>query len=225
MEHAPIYLIMGPPGAGKGTQAAHIVERYGLRHVATGDLLRQGVAEGTELGLKARSYMDAGDLVPDELIIAMLEALVADLPANEGVLLDGFPRTVAQAEALDGMLARMGRPIDAALDIRVPRDELISRLSARWICSTCQAPYNTTSAPPMQAGICDACGGQLYQRDDDTPDAVANRLDVYERQTAPVSAHYEAAGRLATVDGNQPPADVRGAIDAIIGRRDGVLQQ
>lgn len=211
-----IVLLMGPPGAGKGTQAAHLVERWGLLHVATGDLLREAVANGTELGRTAKEYMDAGKLVPDEVIIGMLGELVADL-SDGGALIDGFPRTVAQAEALDGMLQKLERGIDAVLDVRVPTDVLIDRLGGRFICRACQAPFNVNTRPPLQAGVCDACGGELYQRADDAPDAVAKRLEVYGKQTAPVSAYYSARGLLTEIDGNQPVDAVEAALDAALG--------
>jgi adenylate kinase len=213
MATAPTVLIMGPPGAGKGTQAGHLVEAYGLRHLATGDLLRTAVAEGTPLGVEAKRYMDAGDLVPDEVIIGLIRELVADLPDDAGVLLDGFPRTDAQAVALDETLAGLGRDVDVVLDIRVPNELLVQRLSGRWICRTCQTPYNVDTKPPKVAGVCDLDGGELYQRDDDKPESVRNRLEVYERQTAPVADHYRAQGNLVEIDGAQDVDDVRAALD------------
>ena len=214
MAQAPTVLIMGPPGAGKGTQAGHLVDAYSLRHVATGDLLREAVAAGTPLGLEARRYMDAGNLVPDEVIIGMIRELVAKLPSTDGVLLDGFPRTAAQAEALDEMLAELGRAVNVVLDIRVPNDVLVDRLSGRWICRSCQTPYNVVTRPPKVAGVCDLDGGELFQRSDDTADAVRHRLEVYAEQTAPVADHYRTSGALVTIDGDREPADVRAALDA-----------
>ncbi|MCW2960429.1 MAG: adenylate kinase [Thermoleophilia bacterium] len=214
MATAPTVLIMGPPGAGKGTQAAHLVEEYGLRHLATGDLLRTAVADGTPLGVEAKRFMDAGDLVPDDVIIGLIRELVADLPDDSGILLDGFPRTDAQATALDEMLARLERSVDVVLDIAVPNDVLVRRLSGRWICRTCQTPYNVDTKPPRVPGVCDLDGGELYQRDDDTADSVRNRLEVYVRQTAPVADHYAAQGTLVRVDGAQDFPVVRAAIDA-----------
>jgi len=213
MAQAPTVLIMGPPGAGKGTQAGHLVEKYSLRHVATGDLLREAVTAGTPLGREAKSFMDAGNLVPDEVIIGMIRDLVDSLPEDAGVLLDGFPRTVAQAEALDVMLADLDRAIDVVLDVRVPSDVLVERLSSRWICRTCQTPFNTVTRPPKVAGVCDLDGGELYQRDDDTSDAVRNRLDVYERQTAPVAGYYRERNVRTAIDGNQETDAVRAALD------------
>lgn len=214
MATAPTVLIMGPPGAGKGTQAAHLVDEYGLRHLATGDLLRTAVAEGTPLGVEAKRFMDDGNLVPDDVIIGLIRELVANLPEDAGILLDGFPRTDAQAVALDDMLARLERSVDVVLDIAVPNDVLVRRLSGRWICRTCQTPYNVDTKPPREAGVCDLDGGELYQRDDDTADSVRNRLEVYVRQTAPVAAHYEAQGTLVRIDGAQDFPVVRASIDA-----------
>jgi adenylate kinase len=214
MAQAPTVLIMGPPGAGKGTQAGHLVEAYGLRHVATGDLLRAAVEAETELGLKAKRYMDAGDLVPDRLIIDLIQEVASDLDDEAGLLLDGFPRTRAQAVALDGMLGPLDRDVDVALDIRVPTDVLVERLSGRWICRTCGTPYNVNSKPPKVDGTCDLDGGVLYQRTDDTADAVRHRLDVYERDTAPIAGYYRDHGSLVTIDGDQSPDEVRAALDA-----------
>lgn len=214
MATAPTVLIMGPPGAGKGTQAGHLVSTYALRHVATGDLLRTAVAEGTPLGAEAKRFMDAGDLVPDDVIIGLIRELVAALPDDDGILLDGFPRTDAQAVALDDAFAELGRKVDVVLDIQVPNETLIERLSGRWICRTCQTPYNLNTHPPKVAGVCDLDGGELYQRTDDQADAVRHRLDVYSAQTAPVAEHYRAQGKLIEVDGDQPSSDVRAALDA-----------
>ncbi|MCB0878926.1 MAG: adenylate kinase [Thermoleophilia bacterium] len=214
MTHTPTALIMGPPGAGKGTQAGHLVSQYGLTHVATGDLLRNAVAAGTRLGVKAKGYMDAGELVPDSLIIGLIRELVDDLPEDRGLLLDGFPRTRAQAVALDETLGELDRDVDVALDIRVPDDVLVDRLSGRWICRSCQTPYNLNTKPPKVDGVCDLDGGELYQRDDDTPEAVRNRLKVYAEQTRPVADYYADQGTLATIDGDRAPDEVRAALDA-----------
>lgn len=214
MADAPTVLIMGPPGAGKGTQASHLVSEYRLKHIATGDLLREAVAQGTLLGLEAKGYMDAGKLVPDDVIIGMIREAASDLPKDAGLLLDGFPRTRPQAIALDHVLGVLDRDVDVVLDIRVPHDVLIRRLSGRWICRTCQTPYNVDSRPPKEAGVCDLDGGELYQRSDDTAEAVATRLAVYEEQTEPVSGYYRDHGSLVTIDGDQSSDDVRAALDA-----------
>lgn len=213
MAHNPTVLIMGPPGAGKGTQARHLVDAYGLRHVATGDLLRTAVADESELGLEAKTYMEAGNLVPDTLMIGLIRELAAQLPEDQGLLLDGFPRTRAQAVALDETLGQLDRDVDLVLDIRVPDDVLVDRLSGRWICRTCQTPYNVNTNPPKVPGVCDIDGGELYQRADDTPDAVRNRLAVYAADTAPVANYYADEGTLVTVDGDQELAEVRAALD------------
>lgn len=214
MAHSPTVLIMGPPGAGKGTQAGHLVEAYGLHHLATGDMLRAAVESQTELGQQAKRFMDAGDLVPDALIIDMIAEAAGELPEESGLLLDGFPRTRAQAIALDGMLKTLDRDVDVALDIRVPQDVLVARLSGRWICRTCGTPYNVNSRPPEVAGVCDLDGGELYQRSDDTSGAVRNRLEVYERDTAPIAGYYRDHGSLVTIDGDQSADDVRAALDS-----------
>jgi adenylate kinase len=216
MGTASTVLIMGPPGAGKGTQAAHLVNTYALRHVATGDLLRAAVAAGSELGMLAQGYMESGQLVPDDVTIGLLRELVRSLAPDEGVLLDGFPRTVAQAEALAHMLDELGRSVDVALDIRVPDSVLVERLSGRWICRSCGTPFNVNSKPPRMPGKCDACGGELYQRADDTATAVMQRLGVYAQQTAPVSQWYATQGVLATIDGNQSPESVQAALDVVM---------
>lgn len=213
MAAAPTVLIMGPPGAGKGTQSSHLMTRYSLRHVATGDLLREAVSTGTDLGVQAKQFMDSGELVPDELIIDVIRALVVDLDDSTGILLDGFPRTEAQALALDEMLGSHGRGVDVALDIKVPDSILVERLSGRWICRTCGTPYNVNSRPPKVAGVCDLDGGELYQREDDTAAAVLNRLGVYERQTAPVTDHYRTQDVLVEIDGDQTADEVRAALD------------
>lgn len=213
MAAAPTVLIMGPPGAGKGTQSAHLVSTYGLKHVATGDMLREAVADGTPLGLEAKRYMDDGNLVPDKLIVDMIRELVDGLDMGTGILLDGFPRTEAQAEALDEMLEELERGVDVALDIKVPSATLVERLSGRWICRTCGTPYNVVTRPPAESGVCDLDGGELYQRADDTPEAVRTRLEVYERQTAPVTDHYRGQDVLIEVDGDRSTDEVRAALD------------
>lgn len=213
MKAAPTVLIMGPPGAGKGTQSSHLVTKYGLKHVSTGDLLREAVSRKTPLGVEAQNYMDEGNLVPDELIIEMIKELVSKLDDSTGVLLDGFPRTEHQAEALDEMLREFGREVDVALDITVLDSTLIERLSSRWICRVCSTPYNVVSNPPKVEGVCDLDAGELYQRSDDTESAVKNRLEVYERQTAPVADHYRAADVLIEVDGDDTPSAVRASLD------------
>ncbi len=195
-------MLFGPPGAGKGTQAEFLKER-GLLHLSTGDLLRAAVAQGTPLGLEAKTYMDAGDLVPDAVVIGMIRDALSG--RTDDYMLDGFPRTIAQAEALDAMLAEVGAPLDNVISFEVPRDELMRRLAGRWICRGCGRSFHEVSNP-YDGSPCSATGGQceLYQRDDDRAEAVANRLDVYEAQTAPLIEYYRSRGLLRDIDGSQP---------------------
>ncbi|MEX1255916.1 MAG: adenylate kinase [Dehalococcoidia bacterium] len=198
-----MYLVLlGPPGTGKGTQAKRIAERLGLLHVASGDLLREAVQQGAELGRKAKEYMDRGELVPDELTIAMIEERIAQPDAQEGVIFDGFPRTVQQAQALDHALARHGKAADAAVLITASDDEIVRRLGGRWLCANCGEIYQETSRPPSKAGVCDRCRGTLSQRDDDKPAVIRQRL---ERQRPPEAmlAHYREQGKLLEVNGEQ----------------------
>jgi len=194
-------VLLGPPGAGKGTQAERLEHELGLPHVASGDLFRENLKNDTELGQLAKTYMDRGDLVPDDVTNAMVRDRLERADCALGVILDGFPRTETQAEGLDSMLAEMGRSLDGVLYISVPDEELVHRLSGRWICRQCQTPYHALFSPPAVDGVCDACGGQLYQRDDDKPETVRARLSVFHRQTAPLIDYYRVAGLLTEVDG------------------------
>jgi len=204
-----MYLILlGPPGAGKGTQAERLERELHLPHIASGDLFRENLKNETELGLLAKKYMDKGDLVPDDVTIAMVQERLQRPDCDQGVILDGFPRTQAQAQSLNELLADMGRGLDGVLYIAVPDEELVSRLSGRWICRQCQTPYHTIFSPPATEGMCDACGGELYQRDDDKPQTVRARLKVYHRQTSPLIDYYRQAGLLVEIDG-------AGDIDAV----------
>ena len=203
-----MYLILlGPPGAGKGTQAERLEKELHLPHVASGDLFRENLKNETELGLLAKEYMDKGDLVPDDVTIAMVQERLQRPDCDQGAILDGFPRTQAQAQGLDRMLADAGRRLDGVLYIAVPDEELVHRLSGRWICRQCQTPYHSVFGPPAKEGVCDACGGELYQRDDDKPKTVRARLEVYHQQTAPLIDYYRQAdlvrqaGPLVEVDG------------------------
>jgi len=197
-----MYLVLlGPPGAGKGTQAERLEGALKLPHVASGDLFRENLRNETELGLLAKKYMDKGDLVPDDVTIAMVRNRLQRPDCDRGAILDGFPRTQPQAQALDRMLADMGRRLDSVLYIAVPDEELVRRLSGRWICRQCQTPYHTIFSPPAREGVCDACGGELYQRDDDKPETVRARLKVYHQQTSPLIDYYRQAGLLVEVDG------------------------
>ena len=197
-----MYLVLlGPPGSGKGTQAERLKEQLGLPHVASGDLFRENIGNETELGLLAKGYIDQGELVPDDVTIAMVHERLQRPDRDQGAILDGFPRTLAQAEALDKMLASTGRTLTGVLYINVPDEELVRRLSGRWICGQCQTPYHTAFSPPVEEGVCDECGGKLYQRDDDRPKTVRARLRVYHEQTAPLIDYYRRAGLLVEVDG------------------------
>ncbi|MDA1278545.1 MAG: adenylate kinase [Chloroflexi bacterium] len=207
-------VLLGPPGAGKGTQARRLAESTGMNHLSTGDMLRGEVASGTELGLLAKSYMDRGDLVPDSNIISMIQIHIGD-PA--GVLLDGFPRTVVQAEALDEALKQAGTPIDKVVHMSVDTDELIRRLSSRALCTDCQTPYNLESSPPAVPGKCDRCGGAVVVRDDDKPEAVSNRMNVYRQLTEPVLHYYRSRGDVVEIDAIGTPDEVFAKLSQSIG--------
>lgn len=194
-------VLLGPPGAGKGTQAVKIASTYEIPHISTGDMFRAAVKAGTPLGEKAKYYMDQGLLVPDEITIGIVQERLAQPDCAQGFLLDGFPRTLAQAEALDRCLE--DNPIDLALNIDVDRDELIKRLTGRRICRACGTSFHLHFKPSQQEGICDECGGELYQRADDETSTVENRLDVYQRQTEPLITYYLKQGKLISVDGAQ----------------------
>ena len=194
-------ILMGPPGAGKGTQAKLLNERFNVPHISSGDLLRNAVRRKTAMGLQAKRYMDRGDLVPDEILLGAIEERLGQEDCVRGFLLDGFPRTLAQADTLAAMLAKMGTQIEHAVSIGVPRDELVKRLSGRRTCRECGALYHIIYDPPVNAGICNKCNGELYQRDDDQEDTIRARLDVYDRQTAPLLAYYRKNHLLREVDG------------------------
>lgn len=211
-------LLMGPPGAGKGTQAEALAAKLEVPHVATGDIFRSQIAAGTPLGKKAKEYTDSGQLVPDEVTIGMVGQRLKEPDCQKGFILDGFPRTVTQAEALDAMLAQAGQQLDAVIDIQVPAPRLIQRLTGRRVCRQCGATYHLVFNPPQRPGVCDACGGELYQRSDDNEDTVKNRLEVYQRQTAPLVDYYQAKGLLHPVNGDAPINDVLSAIGRILGR-------
>jgi len=197
-----VYIILlGAPGAGKGTQAAIVAQRLNLAHIATGDLFRQALEQGTELGLRAKSYMKEGKLVPDEITIRMLLERILAPDCERGVVFDGFPRNLKQAEALDKALLEQSQAIDEVVYIKVSEDELLKRLSERWICRNCQTPYHTINSPPNVQGKCDQCGGELYQRSDDTVETVKKRLQVYFTETAPLIDYYTRGDKLLEVDG------------------------
>ncbi|KAB8127649.1 adenylate kinase [Gracilibacillus oryzae] len=196
-------ILMGLPGAGKGTQAEKIVEKYQIPHISTGDMFRSAIKEGTELGQKAKSFMDEGSLVPDEVTIGIVEERLGKSDCETGFLLDGFPRTIAQAEALDQLLSKMNKSLDYVLYVDVDKNELVERLTGRRICPTCGATYHVKFNPPKQEGICDKDGTELIQREDDQPGTVKNRLEVNIEQTQPMLDFYSDKGSLVTIDGSQ----------------------
>ena len=210
-------IMLGAPGAGKGTQAKMIADKYGVPHISTGDIFRANIKNGTELGKEAKGYMDKGLLVPDELTVRLLLDRVAQEDCSGGDVLDGFPRTIPQAEVLDSELAKLGESVDAAVDVDVPDENIINRMSGRRACLSCGATYHIVNIPSKKEGICDVCGSSLVCREDDQPETVKNRLQVYHEQTQPLIAYYEAKGVLRTVDGTLPMAEVFEAIVKILG--------
>ena len=197
-------ILLGGPGAGKGTQAVGLASELGAAHVASGDLFRRNLGEGTPLGREAKTYMDKGELVPDELTVRMVLDRLEDPDCAQGAVLDGFPRTLAQAQALETALGDLGKNIGAVLYIEVSEEELIRRLSGRWICRECQSPYHLINSPPKEEGKCDRCSGELYQRDDDTEATSRKRVEVYNNQTAPLISYYQEQGSLIKINGEQP---------------------
>ncbi len=193
-------VLLGPPGSGKGTQAKMIAEKYGVVHISTGDILRENVRGGTDLGKEAKTYMDAGKLVPDELLINIIKDRLAKPDVAGGYMLDGYPRTTPQAEAMDKILPELGQKIDVVVNIDVPDDELVKRLSGRRMCQ-CGVSYHLKFNPPKKEGICDVCGGELYHRDDDKEEAILNRLEVYKTQTQPLIDYYNKAGIIVDING------------------------
>ena len=205
-------IFLGPPGAGKGTQARELSREWGVPQIATGEMLRDAVAAGTPLGREAKRVMDSGGLVPDDVMIGLIAERLRQPDAARGFILDGFPRTIAQAEALDRLLKDLGHSLDAVLYFQVSEPELLRRLTGRRLCRQCQTAYHLVSAPPRRPGVCDRCGGELYQRPDDSEETVRRRLDVYSRQTAPLLDYYGGRGRLTTIDGEGSVESIAAAI-------------
>jgi len=209
-------ILLGPPGAGKGTQASRLIGKYAIPQISTGDMLRAALKEGTPLGLEAKKFMDQGALVPDSVVIGLVKERIQKPDCSKGYMLDGFPRNVSQAEALDKMLGELKQRIDGVVCIEVPNKELLGRLTGRRTCRSCGAGYHVMFDPPKTDGKCDKCGGELYQRDDDNEATVSSRLKVYEDQTKPLIDYYEKQGKLRRIDGV-------GSMDAIFGRITAIL--
>jgi adenylate kinase len=212
-----VYIILlGAPGAGKGTQAVMLVEKLKLVQVASGDLFRKALQQETELGKKAKAYMEKGQLVPDEITIQMVLERLAAPDVKNGAILDGFPRNLQQAKALDKALAKQSKAIDKVINIEVSEEEVLRRLGGRWICRNCQAPYNEVDSPPKVKGKCDRCGGELYQRADDNPTTIKKRLEVYLKETSPLIDYYKKAGKLVEVVSEGGPEAVNKKIFAAL---------
>ncbi|MGD6770335.1 adenylate kinase [Staphylococcus arlettae] len=201
-------ILMGLPGAGKGTQASEIVKKFPIPHISTGDMFRKAIKDETDLGKEAKSYMDRGELVPDEVTVGIVKERISEDDAKKGFLLDGFPRTIEQAEALNDIMQELGRSIDAVINIEVPEEELMNRLTGRRICETCGTTYHLVFNPPKVDGVCDLDGGKLYQREDDSPETVANRLSVNVKQSKPILSYYQDKGVLENIDGSKDIKEV-----------------
>lgn len=210
-------ILMGPPGAGKGTQAEKLVELYQIPHISTGDMFRKAQKDGTELGLKAKRYMEKGQLVPDEVTVGIVKERLAEEDCKDGFLLDGFPRTVQQADALDGILKELDMALDRVINIEVDKSFLVDRLTGRRVCRSCGATFHVTNKVPKVEGVCDKCGGELYQRNDDKIETVSNRLDVYAAQTAPLIEYYQSKGIMSSIDGSRSMEDVLADIRLALG--------
>ncbi len=212
-------VFLGAPGAGKGTQAAIVSQKLGLAHIASGDLFRKALSEGTELGKLAKSYMEKGELVPDEVTIRMISGRLNEPDCKSGCIFDGFPRTLEQARALDRTMVERNKTIDKAVYIEVPSEDLLKRLGGRWTCRQCQAVYHEIALPPKVAGKCDKCGGELYQRADDNEKTIRERLKVYFTQTTPLLDYYKANGRLIRVDGQVGIEEVTKSVMKAVGKK------
>ena len=213
-------VLLGPPGAGKGTQAVRLVEKYEIPHISTGDIFRKNIKEGTELGKKAQEYMNAGALVPDELVVDLVKDRLQQDDCKNGFLLDGFPRTIFQAEKLDEFLSESNLKMDIVINLKVEKEALIKRLTGRRVCKDCGASYHIVNIPPKKEGVCDICGGELIQRKDDNNETVENRINVYEEQTAPLIGYYKEAGSLVDFDGEASLDEVFDAIVQAIGEQE-----
>lgn len=213
-------VLLGPPGAGKGTQAVRLVEKYEIPHISTGDIFRKNIKEGTELGKKAQEYMNAGALVPDELVVDLVKDRLQQDDCKNGFLLDGFPRTIFQAEKLDEFLSESNQKMDIVINLKVEKEALIKRLTGRRVCKDCGASYHIVNIPPKKEGVCDICGGELIQRKDDNIKTVENRINVYEEQTAPLIGYYKEAGSLVDFDGEASLDEVFDAIVQAIGEQE-----
>ncbi len=196
-------IFLGPPGSGKGTQAKIVAGKTGAKHISTGDILREAAAAGTDLGVKAKRYMDAGELVPDEVLLGLVEEVLSDAKTSESFILDGFPRTIPQAKGLDEIFGKLNLDLDWAIKLDVPDQAIVDRLTSRYFCANCKADFNTKTKPPRVEGVCDICGGSLVQRDDDKEEVIKNRLKVYHEMTAPIENFYSAKGKLKTVQGDR----------------------
>ena len=211
-------ILLGPPGAGKGTQAVKIVEKYSIPHISTGDIFRENIKNETELGKRAKSYMDRGELVPDELVVEIATDRLTKNDCKNGFLLDGFPRTIFQAEKLDEFLTKRGEKIDKVINIDVEKDALVKRITGRRVCKSCGASYHVVNIPPKKDGVCDLCDGELIQRADDTEETVLNRIYVYNKQTKPLVDYYDKAGVIVNIDGNKDLDDVLSDIITALGK-------
>jgi adenylate kinase len=209
-------ILLGPPGAGKGTQAKMLVEKYQIPQISTGDILRAAVKEGSPLGKEAKACMDKGELVPDSVVIGIVEERIQQSDCAKGYMLDGFPRTVPQAEALDGMLKNLSSQIDHVVSIEVANEELVGRLTGRRTCRDCGAGFHVMFDPPEKEGVCDKCGGELYQRDDDNVETVTSRLEVYESQTLPLIDYYTAKGKIRPIDGVGDIKEIFGRVTQVL---------
>ena len=196
-------ILLGPPGAGKGTQAEFIVDQFKIPHISTGDIFRKNIKDGTELGVRAKTFMDKGELVPDSLVVEIVEARLKEADCSEGFLLDGFPRTEFQAEELDKVLDKMDVALTAVVNIKVNPELLVSRAVGRRICKSCGATYHIKNNPPKVEGVCDKCDGELYQRSDDIEETVANRINIYVNETSPLIHYYQVKGKLVNINGEQ----------------------